>query len=251
MNIEFRVMNKGGTFPISNLDIPRSIFNIRFLIPYFSRCPERVTGEPSRFRPGRARKDFKGFTLPEVLIAAGLLALILSAVYSVLWSGLKAGDRAAATINIGAREALDLMAVDIRSTCFKPGVKEFRFHGSDHGRSGREDDSVSFCAVRETTAGEPAAVRVEYYLAKHPASGDKVLYRKTEPFHSGNTGMDAEHMPVAPYVQELDIRYYYAGAWHELWDDPESKPELVRIRLGMGTGGSGAERWFGADIAIP
>jgi len=188
----------------------------------------------------------RGFTLVEVMVAAAILALIVSMLYVAFASSVK-------TMEIGtqggeiyrkAGVVLHRMAQDI--SCAQLPSKEgdtsaqYAFIGEDKTEDGVPQDTLTFISTALPLQGPSRGVKqVGYYIAPDSET-DKLSLMMTEDTTPA-PGNSPEHvgkgMLLAEGIEGLDFTYYDSqGREWKRWDTTtpvfENKlPQLVRISI--------------------
>jgi len=192
-----------------------------------------------------SRKN-RGFTLVEVMIAAAILALIVSMLYvSFAWSiktmeiSMEGGE-----IFRKARVVLNRMAQEI-SCAYLPAEEahtgaQYAFIGADKAEEGMPQDTLDFISAALPLRGPCLGVKqVGYYIAPDSETDKLALFMKedTTPAPGDSPGQGGRGMLLAEGIEGLDFTYYdRQGREWKRWDTTtplfEKKlPQLVRISL--------------------
>jgi general secretion pathway protein J len=174
---------------------------------------------------------FRGFTLPELLVAVALLGII-----SVLsWRGTDGLQRAISysELNAGRWKALarglDRLVLDIRQPSLQPVQAAIGGNSpwiGTHGSSG--DDSFVF--IRQPLAAGHAPQQIGYRLAEHRL--ELLLW----PPH----GAAPQVHTLIEAISRFDVRYLGNDQlWHEKWPaaNPTELPKAVSLRVQLDEGG--------------
>jgi prepilin-type N-terminal cleavage/methylation domain-containing protein len=188
----------------------------------------------------------RGFTLVEVLIAAAILALIVSMLYVAFASSVK-------TMEIGTqggemyRKAgviLNRMAQEI--SCAQLPSQEgdtsaqYAFIGDDKTEDGVPQDTLTFISTALPLQGPSRGIKqIGYYIAPDAVTDKLSLFMKenTTPSLSNSAENAGQRMLLAEGIEGLDLTYYdIQGREWKRWDTTtpvfETKlPQLVRISI--------------------
>lgn len=169
----------------------------------------------------RARLNKSGFTLLETLVSLAIFSIIMVAIISTIWLGMRITSRSReiAQMYLGARVVLDSMAMELRSAF------DFRFPGYENfiWDPNPKEKKLEFWLVASDETKyfypRPAPVyRVIYYVGEE--EGRKVIYKKTQPVYPGN--FNVLEGPVIYGDFELELEYPTPRK-------PESLPEKIMI----------------------
>jgi len=190
-----------------------------------------------------------GFTLIEVMISAGLMALILVSAYLCLNAAIATQRMVEPRVDMvqSARVAMALMAADLRSAC--PLSKEQAFLGLHRMVEGAEADNLDFGTHNYTPKrrSEGDFCQASYYLDKDVTTGQFALWRRRNPRIALNALAGGSREEIARGVAGLKFEYYDGFDWYDTWGDAEGRgkaesslrdrpnlvgmPEAVRITL--------------------
>ncbi|MCM8765699.1 MAG: type II secretion system GspH family protein [Candidatus Omnitrophica bacterium] len=167
----------------------------------------------------RASLNKSGFTLLETLVSLAIFSIILVAIISTIWMGMRIASRSReiAQKYLGARVVLDSLAMELRSAF------DFRFPGYDNFIWDQKEKRLEFWLVASDETKyfypRPAPVyRVVYDVREE--EGRKIIYKKTQPVYPGN--FNVMEGPVIYGDFELEIEYPTPRK-------PESLPEKIII----------------------
>ena len=180
-------------------------------------------------------KRTTGFTLVELLVATGMLALLAAAGFAALSTGHRSAAKAkgyGAMIAHG-QAALQTMAGDIRAAVAQGDT---RLMALDAQYGGLDADTVDFIAVGfpRLERYEPEArgrCEVGYSIENDPDTEVQWLMRREDgtldddPLEGGAVSL------AGPYVAELNLYFYDGLYWQSGWDDQEEFPDLVNIHI--------------------
>jgi general secretion pathway protein J len=183
----------------------------------------------------------RGFTLVEVMIAAAILALIVSMLYGAFaWSvktmeiGMEGGE-----IYRKARVVLNRMAQEISCAQLPPeqknSGKQYAFIGEDKAEEGAPQDTLHFISTALPLRGPSKGVKgVSYYIAPDPETDKPALLMKEDTTLSDEGG---KGFLLAEGITGLDFTYYDGqGREWKRWDTTTplfsgKLPQVVKISL--------------------
>ena len=158
---------------------------------------------------GRACPCPKGFTLLELLIAILIFAVIVSAVYSTLYSGIKVWNKGDAHTRFpeSSQMALNRITKDIRNVVRFSGIK---FEGEKH--------SISMPVIKN------GICKVRYYL-----DNDNIM-RDVQTYPESLIGQTNKR-ELVPGIQELIFFYCNSDKeWKDSWEK-DSLPYAVKLSI--------------------
>ena len=202
-----------------------------------------MKAHPSRNSP------LSGFTLLELIISGGLMALILVSAYFCLSSAVSSrklieyrGD-----VVQNARVAMALLGADLRAAC--PLSKEMPFLGMQRQEGEIQADNLDFATHNYTPRrpGEGDFCAVSYFLARTEESGPYSLWRRRNPMLAIDPLSGGTREEIARALRGLKFEYYDGFDWYTQWGDPDGRgkaldsfrehpnlqgmPEAVRVTL--------------------
>ena len=168
-----------------------------------------------------------GFTLIEVLIAAGLMALILTSAYLCLNAGLNSQKtiEPRAEIIQNARVAMAILTADLRGACALPGSSPFLGVRRTFGDLGEVDaDNLDFATHNYTPARarEGDFCEESIYLDGDPETQRYSLFRRRNPTIAPDPLSGGSKEEIATGV--IGVRFEYSDGldWYDSWG--ETKP---------------------------
>ena len=188
----------------------------------------------------------RGFTLVEVMVAAAILALIVSMLYVAFASSVK-------TMEIGtqggeiyrkAGVVLHRMAQDI--SCAQLPSKEgdtsaqYAFIGEDKTEDGVPQDTLTFISTALPLQGPSRGIKqIGYYIAPDSETDKLALFMQedTTPAPGNSPEQGTKGMLLAEGIEGLDFTYYDSeGREWKRWDTMtpvfvNKLPQLVRIAI--------------------
>ena len=216
---------------------------LRDLAWQFRSCTAYASSRP----PGHGNSS--GFTLIEMVISAGLMALILVSAYLCLHAALSSQRLIEPRVEVfqSARVAMTLMTADLRCAC--PLSKDFDLLGTHRMRGDTEADNLDFATHNYTPrrAQEGDFCEVSLFLDKDPRSGQLTLWRRRNPRIATDPLSGGQREEIAKGVLGLRFEYSDGLDWYESWGDTDGRgkeqnslrsranlsgmPEAVRITL--------------------
>ena len=192
------------------------------------------------------RRHKSGFTLVEVMVAAAILALIVSMLYIAFASSVKTMEAGTEGGEIfrKAGVVLNRMAQDI-SCARLPSAEEdtsaqYAFIGEDKTEDGVPQDTLTFISTALPLRGPSRGIKqVGYYIAPDSETDKLSLFMKedTTPALGNSPENAAKGMLLAEGIERLDLTYYDSqGREWKRWDTTtpvfaRKLPQLVRISL--------------------
>jgi len=215
--------------------------------------PRKLPRQATSLRYGRpevcATSRHAGFTLIEVVIAAGLMAMILASGYLCLNAGFSTQKIIEPRVEIlqNARGAMALMAVDLRGAC--PLSKDVEFLGMPRQLEGLEADNLDFGTHHYTPSREREGdfCQTSFFVDKDTQNGQFCLFRRRHPTIGIDPLLGGRREEIARHVLGLRFEYFDGLDWYDSWGEIDEKkrtsnrersnlsglPEAVRITLWM------------------
>jgi general secretion pathway protein J len=187
-----------------------------------------------------------GFTLVEVMIAAAILALIVSMLYIAFASSVKTMEAGTEGGEIFRKAGVVLNRMVQEISCARLPAKEeeastqYAFIGEDKTEDGVPQDTLTFISTALPLQGPAKGIRqVGYYIAPDSETDKPSLFMKEDA--TPTLGYSAENagkgMLLAEGIEGLDFTYYdnQEREWKR-WDTTtpifaKKLPQLVRISL--------------------
>ncbi len=179
--------------------------------------------------PPRPLPPGAGFTLIEILVAFGILALVMGAVYSSLTSSLYATryvEERADVYHTGL-QIISRMSRELSSAYLTDGGYTY-FTGQHDEVEGRRMDRLTFTTlahrmipvpIKGMIDSEHAAVAYDWKIENKDDEEPRLTlyYRESTSFVQGAAGEEYE---LSGGLKELDIRYLQGrtGTWLDEWD---------------------------------
>ncbi len=191
-------------------------------------------------------RNKSGFTLVEVLVAAAILALIVSMLYIAFASSVKTMERGTEGGEVFRKAGVVLNRMAQEISCARLPSKEeevstqYAFIGEDKTEDGVPQDTVTFISTALPLQGPSRGIKqVGYYIAPDSETDKLALFMKedTTPALGNGPENTAKGMLLAEGIEGLDLTYYDSGGreWKR-WDTTtpvfaKKLPQLVRISL--------------------
>lgn len=191
----------------------------------------------------------EAFTLIELVISSALMAMILTAAYFCLSSGIFSQKLVESRAEVAqtARVTMALMTADLRCAC--PLTKNLEFLGMHRTLGDIEADNIDFATHNYTPkrAREGDFCEVSYFVDTERQSGKLSLWRRRDPSPDDEPLAGGSREEIARGIRGLKLEYYDGFDWYDDWGDPTGKmkkadsfrdhpnlfgmPEAVRITL--------------------
>jgi general secretion pathway protein J len=194
--------------------------------------------------PSKYRQSWRptGFTLLEVVISVGILAVILTIVYNTFNSSMKAfsameneGDAYAQARIVLSRMEEEIASIyisDISDEKNKTGLL-----GEDRDEYDLPADSLHFTSLSHIRwvkdSRESELCEIGYYLEKDEETG--FLFRREDWNVDGTLEEGGRPLELAEGVDGLNFRYYDGDEWVDEWDSRIKKgvPKAIEVVLIM------------------
>lgn len=205
---------------------------------------------PNDFGPWTRRRS--AFTLLEILIAIAAFAIVLAAINSVFYSGLKLRNRAAASLekSLPLTQALAVLKRDLANLAAPGGtlsgeLQTALISGSSSAVGGVSDSSTPVSPHFHTYSGQmddatpwPSLQRVSYRLADptNTAALGKDLIRAVSRNLLPSLVEDAPQEQLLLQGVEDVLFFYHDGTdWLEAWDstadETKKLPRAIKVQL--------------------
>jgi general secretion pathway protein J len=186
----------------------------------------------------------RGFTLVEVMIAAGILAVIMSIVYSSFSGSLKTmaigeerGDAYRKGRLILSRMVQEISCAYLPQTQELPDIK-YAFIGEDKEEDGIPRDSLYFISTIAPIEGVSAGLKeVGFYLTPDSQTGELTLVMREDPTPDDQSDEGGRRYVLGSTIFGLDFEYYDEnGREWKRWETTSSTfgyklPKVVKISL--------------------
>lgn len=195
--------------------------------------------------------NLSGFTLIELVVSAGLMAIIMASAYLCLNGAVESQKTIGPRVEIlqNARVAMAIMTADLRSACSLS--KDFQFLGVHRMQGEVEADSLDF-ATHNYTPRRPREgdyCEASFFLDKNPSSGQYSLWRRRNPTLAPDPLSGGSREEIAQGLLGLRFEFYDGLEWYDTWGEVKGggkeqnslrvqgnrsgMPEAVRITLGF------------------
>jgi len=209
----------------------------------------RLAGRPYQGARMPPSAHAAGFTLIEIMISSGLMALILVSGYLCLNAAIASQKMIEPRIEViqNARVAMALITADLRNAC--PLSKDYDFLGMHRTLGDVPADNLDFATHNYTArrSGEGDFRQTSLFVEKDPRSGQYTLWRRRNPRIGLDPLMGGSREEIATGLRGVKFEYYDGIEWYDTWGDTELRgkaqssnrehynleglPEAVRITL--------------------
>ena len=216
-----------------------------------------VPVSPCPLVSSRARR---AFTLLEVLLSLGIMAIITVALFTCMHVAFKARDAGEAALEpVRTAEAvMELVRAELEAALPPRGKLANAFAGTRwQSGGGMDDDEVSFYSANPAPQGvyAPAEVKhVQLKLLTDQATGRRVLARRVTSNLLSPTLLEPDDEVLCRGVASFDIIYFDGLQWWTSWDSSREKDSLpvavqVTLQLDPPTTGRNATNARGPRLA--
>jgi type II secretion system protein J len=166
----------------------------------------------------------RGFTLMELSLAMGMMAMLALTLYMAMTIALRARDSAAANVAPvrAATVAADLIRQDLESVLPPSGTLAGPFEGYSNGGlpNGRSDGVEFYCVGRDIARGDsPLAEGIRRVdLLVRSDVNPPVLVRDVNRNLLAQADMPAEEEILCRNVRQFALRYFDGTTWQDTWD---------------------------------
>lgn len=193
-------------------------------------------------RPPRpARRPRRGFTIIEIMLAIGIFAMVLTAIYATwiaILKGSRAGLKAAAEVQ-RSRVAMRTLEDSFNSTTFfMANLNTYLFFADTSG------DMAAVSMAARLPAGFPGVGRYGDQLVRrvsfHTQPGkdgmSELIMTQAPVLLATNSGHEAYTLTLARDVTLFKLAFFDArkNEWLDEWKYTNQLPRLVQIALGLG-----------------
>ncbi|HUO76426.1 MAG TPA: type II secretion system protein GspJ [Thermodesulfovibrionales bacterium] len=206
-------------------------------------------GGAGAFRMGlsTARCGDQGFTLLEVLVALGISAIIMTALYSAFFLSRKAVDAVDDSLLRlqESRALLDIIKREMESALYESVKPYTLFKLEDRDYYGKQASRVSFTSFSPLI---PGLAKIGYSVEE----GDgKLVLKKSIGSAFAKTG-EPKSIELMEDVESFTVEARYGDKWVKTWDSAESNsmPEEIRVSVKVYTK-KGETPFMVYDVARP
>jgi prepilin-type N-terminal cleavage/methylation domain-containing protein len=218
----------------------------------------RVPGFASAARirePGTLRR--LGFTIIEIMLAIGIFAMVLTAIYATwiaILKGSKSGLKAAAEVQ-RARIAMRTLEDAFNSTeMFVANMKYYLFVADTSG------DTAAVSLASRLPAGFPGVGRygdqvvrrVSFYTQPGKDGMSELIMTQAPILLATNDGVEAYTITLARDVTLFKLAFFddKKNEWLDEWKYTNQLPRLVQIALGLGKTGNDASKPYDLSYSL-
>lgn len=199
----------------------------------------------------------RGFTLLELLVAIAIFSVLIGALYSVLFGGIRLRETAWKNFEAGVsrEQVAGLIRRDLTNIVVPAGILAGAIVGETQTEgSGRSDTLEFFATTGIVNDAETWAdiQQIEYFL-EPPVDDDKsgefdFVRRVRRDLLS--TTVEEEEIPEPKWrlltgVTSLTIQYYDGEAWQDSWDSTtveNENPDAIRVTMTLAPDADGQPR---------
>lgn len=180
-----------------------------------------------------------GFTLLELLAAAVITAVLLTAVFGALRGTLQLRNREDEALSLDAarQHCLEVLAADLSAALLPGGRLAGSFLGAHDEENGNARDTLEFATaagpVRHGESGADA-LRVGYELVESDNGMTGALVRSVYSNLLAYEEEDPQERVLLANVYALEFTYFHDGEWLDSWDSSTNDnglPEAVQVRI--------------------
>ena len=188
-------------------------------------------------------QSVRAFTLIEMMLAIGIMAMVIAAMNAVFFSALRLRDHAASAVDaaLPAQQATEILRRDLQGAMAPGGVLagDFKVGGVSEPNMSQPVEIEMYTSTGTLRATEPWGdiQMVTYELkpsATRSATGSKDLIRSVTRNLLSTTTPAPEDQWLMSGVQDLHFSCYDGTQWQDSWDTTSSNTNLplaVRVRI--------------------
>ena len=196
--------------------------------------------------------DEQGFTLLEVLVALGISAIIMTALYSAFVLSRKAVDAVDDSLLRlqESRALLDTIKREMESALYDPskianGKAYTSFKLEDRDFYGKQASRVSFTSFSPLTAG---LAKIDYFVEEDDG---KLVLKKRIGSAFTKTG-EPKSTEIMEDIGSFTVEARYGEKWVKTWDSAQSSmPEEIRVSVKVSTKNGETPFFVVYDVARP
>ena len=194
----------------------------------------RIPTVPVAHKQSRA-----GFTLPEVLVAVAILAMVMTMVFGVFGSLLTATRTGVETADSTQRERIALRALADALA----GTSWYRQHGPGQFVAGQGGEGFSQLELvtrvppgfwGSRTLSQSPLRRVRFIVEPGPDGGHQLVLQQEALLADTNSASHMHRTVLLPQVTQflINLRPHGPNAtWQPVWDSTNALPRLARVEL--------------------
>lgn len=204
-------------------------------------------------KPGAAR----AFTILELMLALGIFALVLTAIYSIwvaILKGSQAGLKAAAEVQ---RSRMAIRTIEDAFNCaeyFQANMKHYLFFADTSG----DMAAVSMAARLPASFpgvgmyGDQVVRRVSFYTEPGRDGMNNLMLTQAPIMAVTNAGRDAYTITLARDVSMFQLAFFdpQKAEWLDEWKYTNRLPKIVQIALGMGKTAGNASKPYSVVYSL-
>jgi len=196
-----------------------------------------------------SNRPASAFTLIELVISAGVGAMILAGAYFCLSAGIASQKMIDPRVDLlqSARVSMALISTDLRAAC--PLDNNFAFLGMHRTIGEFDADNIDFATHNYTAKHDQEAdyCEVSYFVRKDPKSGLLSLWRRRNPTLAEDPLSGGRREEIARGLKGVRFEYTDGYDWYDTWGETNSEkmtgliaqsaanlsgmPEAVRVTL--------------------
>lgn len=170
----------------------------------------------------------RGFTLLEVLVAVGITAVVIAALYSTFFLSQRATDAVDDSLLKlqECRSVLDTLKRELESALYNSGKAYTVFKLEDRDFYGKQASQLLFTSFAPLL---PGLSRISYTVEEN--EGRLLLKKKMETAYGESSG--TRDFELMEGLESFTIEAGYDGKWIKTWDSAMSKkmPDEIRVTL--------------------
>ena len=212
-------------------------------------------------KQAQSRVSGLAFTILELMLAIGIFALILTAIYTTwiaILKGSQAGLKAAAEVQRSRIAIRTLEDAFTSSEYFPANMKYYYFFADTSG----DMATVSIAArlpeqfLGVGRYGDQVVRRVSFYTEPGKDGMNNLIMTQAPIMAVTNTGYEAYTVTLAKDVTLFQLAFFDAvkGEWLDEWKYTNQLPKMVQVALGLGKLGGNANQPYDlvySLIALP
>jgi type II secretory pathway pseudopilin PulG len=215
-----------------------------------------IIGAPRQHGDARRTAAF-AFTILEIMLAIGIFALVLTAIYSIwvsILKGSQAGLKAAAEAQ---RSRMAIRTIEDAFNCaeyFQANMKHYLFFADTSG----DMAAVSMAARLPASFpgvgmyGDQVVRRVSFYTEPGKDGMNNLILTQAPIMAVTNAGHDAYTITLARDVSMFQLAFFdpQKAEWLDEWKYTNRLPKIVQIALGMGKTAGNASKPYSVVYSL-